>query len=132
MVYGAEAVLLANIAFRSAWVENFDEDKANEVRELEVNSAEEKRLDSCVRTTKYLVVLRRYYNKNIKEWFIMVGDLVLKWKTNQAGVHKLATPWEGPFMIKEVTRPTSYRLARLDGTDVPNSWHIDKLRRFYA
>ena len=54
MVYGAKAVLPADIAFRLAWVENFDEDKANEVRELEVNSAEEKRLDSCVRTTKYL------------------------------------------------------------------------------
>ena len=100
MVYGAEAVLLADIAFRLARVENFDEDKANEARELEVNSAEEKRLDSCVRTAKYLAVLRRYYNKNIKEWFFMVGDLVLKWKMNQDGVHKLATPWEGPFMIR--------------------------------
>ena len=132
MVYSAEAVLPADIAFRSARVENFDEDKANEVRELEVNSIEEKRLDSCVRTAKYLAVLCRYYNKNVKERFFVVGDLVLKWKTNQAGVHKLATPWEGPFMIKEVTCPTSYRLARLDSTDIPNSWHIDKLRHFYA
>ena len=66
MVYGVEAVLLADIAFRSAWVENFDEDKANEARELEVNSAKEKRLDSCIRTAKYLAVLRRYYNKNVK------------------------------------------------------------------
>ena len=94
MVYGTEALLLVDIAFRSAWLENFDEDKANEVRELEVNSAEEKWLDSCVRTAKYLAVLRRYYNKNVKERFFVVGDLVLKWKTNQAGVHKLATPWE--------------------------------------
>ena len=78
-----------------------------------MNSAEEKRLDSCVRTAKYLAVLRRYYNKNVKERFFVIGDLVLKWKMNQAGVHKLATPWEGPFMIKEVTRPTSYRLAHL-------------------
>ena len=46
MVYGAEVVLLVDIAFRSARVENFDEDKANEVWELEVNSVEEKRLDS--------------------------------------------------------------------------------------
>ena len=82
MVYGAEVVLPADIAFRSAWVENFDEGKVNEVRELEVNSAEEKWLDSCVRTAKYLAVLRRYYNKNVKEQFFMVGDLVLKWKTN--------------------------------------------------
>jgi hypothetical protein len=132
MVYDAEAVLPADIAFRPARVENFDKDKANEVRELEVNCAEEKRLDSSVCTAKYLAVLRRYYNKNVKERFFVVGDLVLKWKMNQTGVHKLTTPWEGPFMIKEVTRPTSYRLARPDGTDVPNSMHIDKLRRFYA
>jgi hypothetical protein len=61
----------------------------------------------------------------------MVGDMVLKWKTSQDGVHKLAAPWEGPYIVKVVTRPTLYRLARLDGTDVPNSVHIDKLRRFY-
>ena len=59
MVYDAEAVLPTDIAFRSAQVENFDEGKVNEVRELEVNSAEERWLDSCVRTAKYLVVLRR-------------------------------------------------------------------------
>jgi hypothetical protein len=82
MVYGAEAVLLADIAFESARVENFDEGKVNEVWELEVNSAKEKRLDSCVRIAKYLAVLHRYYNKNIKERFFVVGDLVLKWKTN--------------------------------------------------
>jgi hypothetical protein len=80
-----------------------------------------------VRAAKYLVVLRKYYNKNVKERFFMVGDLVLKWKMNQDGMHKLSSPWEGPF---EVT-PTSYRLAYLDGTVLPNSWHIDKLRRFY-
>jgi hypothetical protein len=40
------------------------------------------------------------------------------------------TPWEGPFVDMEVTRLTSYKLAYLDGTSLPNSWHIDKLRRF--
>ena len=61
----------------------------------------------------------------------MVGDLVLKLKTKDDGAHKLSSPWEGPFIIKEVTRPTSYRLCTPDGSDVPNSVHIDKLRRFY-
>jgi hypothetical protein len=91
-VYGAEAVLPADIDFRSPRVENYNEDHVIEQRELKVNSAEERRLDSCIRTTKYLAVLRRYYNKNVQERFFMVGDLVLKWKTSQDGVHKLATP----------------------------------------
>jgi hypothetical protein len=84
-----------------------------------------------VRTAKYLAIRRKYYNKNVKERFFVVGDLVLKWKANQDGMHKLLSPWEGPFEVTEVTQPTSYRLAYLDGTVLPNSWHIDKLRHFY-
>jgi hypothetical protein len=91
MIYSAEAVLPANIEFRSPQVENYNEDQVTEQRELEVNSAEERRLDSYIRTTKYLAVLRRYYNKNVQERFFVVGDMVLKWKTSQDGVHKLAT-----------------------------------------
>jgi hypothetical protein len=102
MVYGAEAVLPANIAFRSTRVENFDEDRSDESRELEVNCSEERWLDFYVCTAKYLV-LRKYYNKNVKERFFMVGDLVLKWKTNQDDMHKLSSPWEGPFEVTEVT-----------------------------
>jgi hypothetical protein len=41
MVYDAEAVLPADIAFRSLRVENFDEDRSDEARELEVNCFEE-------------------------------------------------------------------------------------------
>jgi hypothetical protein len=57
MVYGAEAVLPADIEFRSPRVENYNEDHIAEQHELKVNSAEEQRLDSCIRTAKYLAVL---------------------------------------------------------------------------
>jgi hypothetical protein len=42
MVYGAETVLPADIAFRSPRVENFDKDRSDESRELEVNCFEER------------------------------------------------------------------------------------------
>jgi hypothetical protein len=125
-------VIPTDIAFRSPRVKNFNEDRSDESRELEVNCSEERRLDSYVRTAQYLDVLRKYYNKNIKERSFMVGDLVLKWKMNQYGMHKLSSPWEGPFEVTEVTWPTSYRLAYPDGTMLPNFWHIDKLRCFYT
>jgi hypothetical protein len=66
-----------------------------------------------VRTTKYLTVLRKYYNKNVKERFFVVGDLVLKWKMNQDGMHKLLSPWEGPFEVIEVTwlLPTGWLIS---------------------
>jgi hypothetical protein len=41
------------------------------------------------------------------------------------------TPWEGPFIVAEVTRPGSYRLTQMDGTKVGNSWNIEHLKKFY-
>jgi hypothetical protein len=132
MVFGSKAVLSANIAFQSPWVENYDEERSSEARELQVNYAEEHRLDTCACTAKYLGGLRRYYNRNVKDRFFMVGNLVLRRKQKIEGLHKLASHWEGPYMVKQVTRPTSYRLCDLDGVDIANSWHIDHLRCFYA
>jgi len=131
MVYGTEAMLPSDVTFGSPRVKNFDQPSADIARQLEINCMEEKRLLSCLRTAKYLEAIRRYHNRNVKDHSFVVGDLVLKWKTSQKGTHKLSTPWEGPFVVAEVTRPTSYKLAYLDGTRLPNSWHINNLRRFY-
>jgi hypothetical protein len=80
MVFGSEAVLLADIAFQSPRVESHDEERSSEARELEVNCAEEHRLDTCACMAKYLEGLCRYYNRNIKDRFFMVSDLVLRRK----------------------------------------------------
>jgi hypothetical protein len=132
MVFGSEAVLPADVAFQSPRVEYFDEERSNEARVDDVNSIEERRLDSCVRSAKYLDALRRYYNKNVHERSFVVGDTVLRWRQNSKGQHKLSSWWEGPFKIKAVTRPGSYRLCTMEDVDIDNSWHIDHLRRFYV
>jgi hypothetical protein len=123
MVFSSEAVLPADIAFQSPRVENHDEERTNEARELKVNCTEEQRLDTYARIAKYLEGLCRYF---------VVGDLVLCRKQKTKGLHNLASHWEGPYMVKTVTRPTSYRLCDLDRVNVPYSWHINHLRRFYA
>jgi hypothetical protein len=48
------------------------------------------------------------------------------------GLHKLSSPWEGPFTVAKVIGPGSYHLQTLEGEDVNNSWNIDQLCRFYA
>jgi hypothetical protein len=80
MVFGSKAVLPADIAFQSPRVENHDEERSNEARELEVNCAEEQRLDTYACMAKYMEGLRRYYNRNVKDRFFVVGDLVLRRK----------------------------------------------------
>ena len=131
LVYGSEAILPADIAFRTARVENYDKEQVAAVRTEDVDRSEEECLITYVCTAKYLEGLRRYYNRNVKGCSFAIGNLVLNIKQKIEGMHKLSSPWEGPYIIKEVTRPGSYRLCDLDGIDVPNSWHIEHLIRFY-
>ena len=81
-----------DIAFRAPRVENFDEEQATAIQTEDVNRAEEECLITCVRTTKYLEGLRRYYNCNVKGRSFAVGDLVLRRKQKTKGMHKLSSP----------------------------------------
>jgi hypothetical protein len=91
MVFSSEAVSPADIAFQSPRVKNHDAKKSSEARELEVNCVEEHCLDTYARMAKYLEGLRRYHNRNVKDRFFMVGDLVLRRKQKTEGLHKLAS-----------------------------------------
>jgi len=92
VVYGVEAVLPSDVAFGSPRVEHFDQSSVDLARELEINYIEERCLTSYLRTAKYLKAIRRYHNKNVKDRSFMFGDLVVKWKTSEEGMHKLSTP----------------------------------------
>jgi hypothetical protein len=61
-----------------------------------------------------------------------VGDLILHRIQNTEALHKLSSPWEGPFTVAKVTGPGLYHLQTLEGEDISNSWNIDQLCRFYA
>ena len=131
LVYGSEAILPADVTFRAPRVENYDEEQAEAVWSEDIDRPKEERLITCVRTAKYLEGLRRYYNRNVKGRSFVISDLVLRRKQKTEGMHKLSSPWEGPYVVKEVTRLGSYRLCDLDGIDIPNSWHIKHLTCFY-
>ena len=92
MVFGSEAILLADVTFRAPRVENYNEESSNQARLVELDSLEEECLVSCVRTAKYLDNMRRYYNRNVNDRFFIVGDLLLHKKQKTDGMHKLSSP----------------------------------------
>jgi hypothetical protein len=105
LVYGSEAILLADIMWKSPRVEMYNEGETNEARQLELDSIKEARCTALVQSAQYLQGIRRY--------------------------HKLNSRWEGPFVVKQVTRPGSYRLQYPEGKDIPKSWNIQNLCKFY-
>ena len=62
--------------------------------------------------------------------------MVLHRKHKTDGMHKLSSPWEGPYIVKAVTRPGSYRLYDQDGVDIltlgtSNTLGVSILETFY-
>jgi hypothetical protein len=82
-----------------------------------------------IQSARYQQTMRRYHDKAVQHRSFTVGDLVLHRVLTVEGRHKLSLPWEGPFIIVEVTRPGSYRLTQMDGTEVGNSWNIEHLKK---
>jgi hypothetical protein len=118
LVYGSEAILPADVIWNSPAVD--------------IDSLEEARCAALVQSARYLEGIRLYHDCNVKECSFNVGDLVLRRIQNTEGLHKLSSPWEGPFTVAKVTGPGSYRLQTLEGEDINNSWNVDQLCRFYA
>ena len=112
-------------------VEFYDENTAEVARIEDLDSIEEARLAAQIQAARYAQGLRWYHDRTVKHRSFEAGDLVLRRKQDLKDVHKLASPWEGPFIVKSVSRPGSYRLMTTDGVEVPNSWNIEHLHRFY-
>jgi hypothetical protein len=131
MVYGSEAVLPADLIFGALRLtfESIAEAEATRLEDIDV--LEDERLKVVIQTARYQQTLRRYHDNAVRHRSFAVRDLVLHRVLMEDGRHKLSPPWEGSFIVAEVTRPGSYRLTQMDGTKVGNSWNIEHLRKFY-
>jgi hypothetical protein len=131
MVYGSEAVLLADLIFGAPRLTFESITEAEATRLEDINVLEKERLNVVIQSARYQQTLRRYHDKAIRNRSITVGDLVLHRVLTGEGRHKLSPPWEGRFIVAEATWLGSYRLIQMDGTEVGNSWNIEHLRKFY-
>jgi hypothetical protein len=125
LVYGSEAILPVDVMWDSPAVEQYDEGISKDSRRVDIDGLEEARL-------RYLEGIQCYHDCNVKERSFNVGDLGLRLIQNTEGLHKLNSPWEGPFTVARVTGPGSYRLQTLEGDDISNSWNVDQLCWFYV
>jgi len=131
LVYGSEAILPADIMWKSPQLEMYDSAETDGSRQLELDSLDEMRCNVLLRSTRYFQNMRRYHYRNIQTRSFNIGDMVLRRIKDETGLHKLNSRWEGSFIVTKVTGPRSYRLIYADGLEVPNSWNIEHLRKFY-
>ena len=91
-------------------------------------------------STIYQQDLRRYHSRRIKSRTFQEGDLVLRLMQKKAGMHKLSSPWEGPFVVSNNIYNGSYYLVdirekadtRTCMEETPRPWNIAQLRPYYT
>lgn len=67
--------------------------------------------------------------------FFSLGSLVLKKASiaqREKSQGKLSHNWEGLYIVDEEIWRGTYCLKCKDGTLIPNTWHIDNFRQYYA
>jgi hypothetical protein len=132
LVYGAEAVLPAEIYLKSARVAHFSPEDQAEARELDANLLEKRCNTALSNVRKYQAALKRYYNKSVVQRELNIRDLVLKKDICTKDKHKFSTPWKGLFIIVDVAAPGAYVLVEVDGRMLPNKWNANQLRKYYV
>ena len=100
-------------------------------REDALDNLEEAQDIVLLHSAKYQQALRRYQAQRIRSRDLKVGDLVLRLRQSNKGHHKLTPPWEGPYIVAQVLKPGTYKLANEKGKILTNAWNIEQLCRFY-
>jgi hypothetical protein len=108
LVYGSEAVLPTDVAFQAPRIQFYEEGEAEQTRRTDLESLEEQRLVAVMRQARHNQQRRRYHDRNVKETSFNAGDLVLRRIQKTDGMHKLSSPWKGPFIITEVINLSTY------------------------
>ena len=84
-----------------------------------------------------------HIRRRIKTRTFQEGDLVLRLKQDHKGMHKLSSPWEGPYIISKKLNNGSYYLLDVreesserhdfeDRLEAPRPWNVAHLRPYYT
>ena len=78
--------------------------------------------------------MTKYHNQKVKKRSFSEGDMVMR-KTEiikgDASIKKLGANWEGPYKITKVIGPDTYKLQTMEGKDLPRTWNVENLKRFF-
>jgi len=111
MVYGSEAVLPTDLGYGSPGLKAYNEQTNKETQENTVDQLEEARDMALLNSARYQQKLSRYHDKHVRKRDLNMGDLVLRRRQSNQGHHKLTPPWEDPYVVSEVLKPGTYKLA---------------------
>jgi hypothetical protein len=130
LLFGDEAITPEEVKTGSIRTTASAEDKTDS--QITKDTIEGTRLQAIEHINKYQAKTIIWHDRKVRLKNIKPGHLVLRRVANPDIVGKLHWKWEGPFLVLASSRPGSYRLKDMDSNDIPRSWNVDELRRYYV
>ncbi|GES99293.1 uncharacterized protein LOC105343682 [Rhizophagus clarus] len=135
LMYGRETILPIEFKVATSAMLNIgndeQEDLLNRVRMISGRMAEE-RLVTQDRIYDQQQRQKQKYDKNIKEQYYKIGDLVLLYKSHLRERKKLEERWTGPYYIHEVRENGVYKLRTMEGKILKVPVNSERLKQYYS
>ena len=72
-----------------------------------------------------------WWDKKVNPRQINIVDMVLVRKQNMKMAGKLQPKWVGTYLATQASRPRAYNLQDSEGNQLPHTWNIDDLQKYY-
>ncbi|KAK6137733.1 hypothetical protein DH2020_028525 [Rehmannia glutinosa] len=131
LVYGAEALIPAEIGMETHRIHTFEEDRNEELMREALDELEEKRQRAYLRMEASKGIMKASYDKRVKKRNFQVGDMVLRRADALKLVGKLEANWEGPYKVVRIAAGGAYELENMAGQKVPRPWNVCHLNQFH-
>ncbi|CAN1314375.1 Transposon Tf2-11 polyprotein [Linum perenne] len=133
LVYGTEAVLPVEVNLPTLRIQHFNHDHNNAGLHHNLDVIEERREDAAIRLIAEKEQLARRYNAHLRPHQLEEGDWVVRKVFRpipQQG--KLNANWEGPYKVREVVGPSTFKLERPNGEPIHKTRNAMHLRKYNA
>jgi hypothetical protein len=130
LLFGTEAMTPEEInnesmrVLKAKEIEEVDEKVEKDMIELTI-------LEAAENIEKYQKETKAWKGNKVVRKNIKTGDSVLKRKRNCENPWKLHESWEGLYIAKETDMLGAFRLLEKTGEELPYSWNVDSLKRYY-
>ncbi|XP_028058191.1 uncharacterized protein LOC114262049 [Camellia sinensis] len=134
LTYGMEAVIPLEVGLPTIRSEIFEPADNDEAIAQALDIAEERREAALIRLAAYQQQLIKSFNKNVRPWQFLPGDLVLRKVMDHKkvpGEGKLGANWEGPYRVTSALGNDAYYLADLSGKAIPRPWNVANLKKYF-
>ncbi|CAH9115091.1 unnamed protein product [Cuscuta epithymum] len=100
---------------------------------LDLHLISERREQAFIRAENYRRQVKGYIDSKVRSREFQVGDYVLRRREVSQPTEggKMAPKFEGPYIVAAIIKPGTYKLKRLNGTEVPRHWNVHHLVKFY-